>query len=82
MGLALKCCRRGQLSPVSLRPLEERAQFRDAEIRGAHSPRLREHIGVYYLHHYFLKWVPWAGGFAAFFQILEWAILTDVVLPR
>ncbi len=55
--------------------------LRDAEIRGGYSPRLHEYIWVYYLHAYFLQYIPIAGLTAAGIQIAEWLLVTDVVLP-
>ncbi len=55
--------------------------LRDAETRGGYSPRLAEYFWVYRLHAYFLQYVPIAGLTAAVFQIAEWLLTTDVVLP-
>ena len=58
------------------------SRLREAEIRsGYYSPRLRDYIWVYWLHIYFMQYIPIAGLFAGGLQLLEWLLVTDVVLP-
>ncbi len=55
--------------------------LRDTEARGGWSPKWTEFRWPYWIHVYFMKWVPFAAIVAGSFQIAEWLMTTHVVLP-